>query len=373
MLNWIIGDGEVLSPNGLAQNDLFLSDGHITDVPSSDARRFSAKDCVVLPGIVDVHGDAFERVVSPRPNVSFDLELSLHEVDRQLITNGITTAFHGLTASFEPGLRSFDAAGAFLNALDRISGDLLSDMHVNLRWEVFSLDREDELIEWLRARPSILLSLNDHLTAYRNLTADALKITRMADRSGLSPQACVDLIQTLSNRGDEVPDVVKRVTQSAKALGRTVFAHDETSPDMRAMHRQLGVTVSEFPMTKDTARNAIDANEAVVLGAPNVLRGGSQNNAVDAEPAIAEGLCTVLASDYYYPAPLLAAFALNARHGMDLAQAWALVSSAPAQAAGRDDRGTLATGKRADVVVVDPRSKRVRATFVAGRKVFECE
>lgn len=373
MQNWIIENGEVLLPNGLTESDLFISDGCVAESAAFDTRRFSAEGCLVLPGIVDVHGDAFERVVFPRPKVSFDLELALHEVDRQLLSNGITTAFHGLSASWEPGLRSFDSAGAFLDILDKIGADFGCDMHVNLRWEVFCLDREDELGAWLEARPSILLSLNDHLTAYRGLGPDAVKIIRMADRSGLSPQDCVDLIERLWGRANEVPDVVRRISTEAVRLGRTVFAHDETSPEMRAEHRQIGVSVCEFPMTWETARSAIDAKEPVVLGAPNVLRGGSQNNAVDAEPAIAAGLCTALASDYYYPAPLLAAFALHTRSGVAFTEAWRLVSSAPAQAAGLSDRGDFVPGKRGDVVIVDPRTQRVRATFVAGRKVYERE
>lgn len=373
MQSWIIENGDILSPDGANSGDLFVSDGYISGQPSPGARRFSAKGHLVLPGIVDVHGDAFERVLFPRPHVSFDLELALHEVDRQLVSNGITTAFHGLSASWEPGLRSFEAAGAFLDVLYKISDDLACDTHVNLRWEVFCLDHADDLRVWLKKRPSILLSLNDHLTAYRGLDSGALKITRMADRTGLTPKACVALINELWLRADEVPDMVQQITRDAVGLGRAVFAHDEISPDMRAAHRRMGVSVSEFPMTLDTARSAIDADEAVILGAPNVLRGGTQNNAVDAEPAITAGLCTALASDYYYPAPLLAAFALSHRGAIDLPEAWQLVSSAPAQAAGLKDRGVLCADCRADLIVVDPKTRLVRATFVAGRKVYERE
>ncbi|MEM9911710.1 MAG: alpha-D-ribose 1-methylphosphonate 5-triphosphate diphosphatase [Pseudomonadota bacterium] len=373
MQSWIIENGDILTPDGLDSGDLVVSDGYISSDPMADARRFSAEGHLVLPGIVDVHGDAFERVLFPRPHVSFDLELALHEVDRQLVSNGITTAFHGLSASWEPGLRSFEAAGVFMNVLERTRGDLACDMHVNLRWEVFCLDHPEDLQAWLRANHSILLSLNDHLTAYRGLQSDHRKIKRMAERTGLTPDGCVALIEKLWERADDVPSVVQKITKDAVGLGRMVFAHDEVSPDMRASHRKLGVSVSEFPMTLDTARSAIDADEAVILGAPNVLRGGTQNNAVDAEPAITAGLCTALASDYYYPAPLLAAFLLSARGGIGFPQAWQLVSSAPAQAAGLQDRGVLCTGRRADIVVVNPKTRLVRATFVAGRKVYERE
>jgi alpha-D-ribose 1-methylphosphonate 5-triphosphate diphosphatase len=106
----------------------------------------------------------------------------------------------------------------------------------------------------------------------------------------------------------------------------------------------------------------------VVFGAPNVLRGGSQNNAVDAGPAMAQGLGSVLSSDYFYPALVLAPFHLSDREGMDFAAAWACVSAHPAEVAGLADRGRLAPGLRGDVIAVCPKTRRVRAVFVAGRR-----
>jgi alpha-D-ribose 1-methylphosphonate 5-triphosphate diphosphatase len=125
-------------------------------------------------------------------------------------------------------------------------------------------------------------------------------------------------------------------------------------------------------MTIETARAARLAGEHVILGAPNVLRGGSHNGAIAAAEAVLAGDCTALSSDYYYPAPLAAPFLLARRHGMDLARAWALVSSHPAEVAGLADRGRLAPGLRADVLLVDARTEwpEVRAVWVAGRQVL---
>jgi alpha-D-ribose 1-methylphosphonate 5-triphosphate diphosphatase len=108
------------------------------------------------------------------------------------------------------------------------------------------------------------------------------------------------------------------------------------------------------------------------MGAPNVLRGGSHNNALSAAEAVLADECTVLTSDYYYPAPLAAPFLLARRHGLDLARAWALVSANPAEVAGLADRGRLAPGLRGDVLLVDPRGDwpEVRAVWVAGRQVL---
>jgi alpha-D-ribose 1-methylphosphonate 5-triphosphate diphosphatase len=123
-------------------------------------------------------------------------------------------------------------------------------------------------------------------------------------------------------------------------------------------------------MTRDTALAARAAGEAVVLGAPNVLRGGSQNNAVDAAPAMVEGLGTVLASDYWYPAPLHAAFLLAERHAMPFAAAWDCVSANPAAVAGLADRGRLDAGLRADIIALCPRSRSVKAVWVGGKRML---
>jgi alpha-D-ribose 1-methylphosphonate 5-triphosphate diphosphatase len=132
------------------------------------------------------------------------------------------------------------------------------------------------------------------------------------------------------------------------------------------------VTLAEFPVNEETAREAADHGDAIVYGAPNVVRGGSHTGWTKASDMIAKGLCSVLASDYYYPAPLLAAFRLAADGVLPLTEAWKLISSAPAQATGLTDRGTLAAGHRADILLVDdsaPQRPRLVAVIAAGKLV----
>ena len=128
-------------------------------------------------------------------------------------------------------------------------------------------------------------------------------------------------------------------------------------------------------MVDDTELDRAVANASqgddIVLGAPNVVRGGSHTGWIDATEMIGRGFCSVLASDYYYPAPLLAAFVLVERGILPLPQAWPLVSRTPAAAVGFADRGTVAVGRRADLIIVDASrgQPRVVATIVAGRIV----
>ena len=155
-----------------------------------------------------------------------------------------------------------------------------------------------------------------------------------------------------------------------------MLSHDDESPAMRQAFRAQGVAIAEFPVNEETARDAAAASDFIVFGAPNVVRGGSHTGWTRASDMIAKGLCSVLASDYYYPAPLLAAFRLAADGVLPLAAAWQLISSAPARAAGLADRGTLAAGQRADIILVDdtmPLRPRIVAVVAAGRLVHLTE
>ena len=151
-----------------------------------------------------------------------------------------------------------------------------------------------------------------------------------------------------------------------------MLAHDDESPSMRKAFRDQGVGIAEFPVNEETAREAAAAGDFIVFGAPNVARGGSHTGWTRASDMIAKGLCSILASDYYYPAPLLAAFRLAADGVLPLAQAWQLISAAPATAAGLVDRGVLAAGRRADIILVDdsaPLRPRIIGVIAAGRLV----
>jgi alpha-D-ribose 1-methylphosphonate 5-triphosphate diphosphatase len=155
-----------------------------------------------------------------------------------------------------------------------------------------------------------------------------------------------------------------------------MLSHDDESPAMRARFRSQGVKIAEFPVNEKTARAAAEAGDFIVLGAPNVVRGGSHTGWTRASDMIAKGLCSVLASDYYYPAQLLAAFRLVDDGVLPFTKAWDLISAAPARAAGLQDRGALAAGKRADIILVDdrmPLRPRIVAVIAAGRLVHLTE
>jgi alpha-D-ribose 1-methylphosphonate 5-triphosphate diphosphatase len=368
-----IQGGSLLSEGAFIESTLAIEEGCVVAVgaDTSKGRTLDAHGLYVLPGIVDIHGDAFERQLMPRPGVHFPTAVGLKDSDRQAIANGITTVFHGVTASWEPGLRSIDNARAIVTAVEELKGDLAADTRLHLRYEAFNLDAEAEVADWLAARRIDILGFNDHMI-WENTPSRVRKLSQMAERAGLSPEDFMALVGRLRGRADEVPGATERLAAAARAGGVTTLSHDDMTPEQRRWFRARDCRVAEFPTTVETAEEATAAGDDIVLGAPNVVRGGSHVGWINAADMIARGCCTVLASDYYYPAPLLAAFRLAADGVAPLRQAWTYVAANAARAARLDDRGTLAPGLRADIILVDGTDlavPKVVATLVQGRIV----
>ncbi|MFG3591365.1 alpha-D-ribose 1-methylphosphonate 5-triphosphate diphosphatase [Bradyrhizobium sp. RDI18] len=379
MTELFIEGGRTLLGNEIVETSLRIAGREIAAVGADSNYSIggvNANGLLVLPGIVDLHGDAFERQMMPRPGVDFPIDVALVDSDRQAISNGITTVYHATTWSWEPGLRSADNARRLLEAIEQMRPQLAADTRFHLRHETYNLDAESEIIGWLSEGRVDLFAFNDHMDSTVASLAKPQKRSRMVDRTGLSKEAFDRLVERVVCRGHDVPASIARLAQTARAANVRMLSHDDESPAMRQAFRAQGVAIAEFPVNEETARDAAEAGDFIVFGAPNVVRGGSHTGWTRASDMIAKGLCSVLASDYYYPAPLLAAFRLVADAVLPLAAAWQLISAAPARAAGLADRGTLAAGQRADILLVDdtvPLRPRVVAVIAAGRVVHLTE
>ena len=371
-----IEGGSVLLGGDIVEASLSVEDGKMREVGKSGrdaAVELDARGLKVLPGIVDLHGDAFERQMMPRPGVDFAIDIALADSDRQIIANGITTVFHGTTWSWEPGLRSGDNAEKLIDAIEAMRPRLVADTRFHLRHETYNVDAEEKIGQWLAAGRVDLFAFNDHMDLATTLRNKPRKRATMIERTGLSDDAFERLLENVLSRGDEVPGSIARLAATARDAGVRMLSHDDKTPAERQAFRALGAAIAEFPVNEETAREAAAGGDAIVYGAPNIVRGGSHTGWTKAADMIAKGLCSVLASDYYYPAPLLAPFRLAADGVLPLAKAWNLVSAAPARAVGLADRGTLAEGQRADIVLIDSREPlrpRVVAVIVAGRLVY---
>lgn len=379
MTDMLIEGGRVLLGTEITDTSLQIAGRDIVAVGSDHARGAQSIDAgglLVLPGIVDLHGDAFERQMMPRPGVDFPIDVALVDSDRQAISNGITTVYHATTWSWEPGLRGADNARRLLDAIEAMRPQLAADTRFHLRQETYNLDAETEIVEWLAEGRIDLFAFNDHMDSTVASLAKPQKRSRMVERTGLTSEAFDRLVESVVARAHDVPASIARLAQAARAANVRMLSHDDDSPAMRKAFRAQGVGIAEFPVSEETAREAASGGDFIVFGAPNVVRGGSHTGWTKASDMIAKGLCSVLASDYYYPAPLLAAFRLAADGVLPLPQAWQLISSAPAHAAGLADRGTLAAGARADILLVDdtlPLRPRIVAVIAAGRLVHLTE
>ena len=370
-----IEGGRALLGGEIVETSLRVADGEIRSLGSDQGRGWFGLDAgglLVLPGIVDLHGDAFERQMMPRPGVDFPADVALIDSDRQAIGNGITTVYHATTWSWEPGLRSGDNARLLLEAIERLRPQLAADTRFHLRHENYNLVAEAEIGQWLSDGRIDLFAFNDHMASIVADITRPRKRAQMVERCGLSNEEFDRLVERVAARAHDVPGSIARLAEAARNAEVRMLSHDDSSPDMRAAFRAMGVGIAEFPINEETARAAVEAGDAIVFGAPNVVRGGSHTGWTKASDMIARGLCSILASDYYYPAQLLAAFRLAADDVLPLPGAWDLISAAPALAAGLSDRGRLAEGYRADIILVDdelPFRPRVVAVIAAGRLV----
>ncbi len=370
-----IEGGRALLGGEIRETALRIAADKIHAVDSNHRRgslSLDARGLKVLPGIVDLHGDAFERQMMPRSGVDFPVDVALADSDRQAIGNGITTVFHATTWSWEPGLRSGDSAGRLIEAIETLRPRLAADTRFHLRHETYNLDAEAEISQWLTDGRIDLFAFNDHMDSTVTNLAKPQKRSRMVERTGLSNDAFDGLVERVVSRAHDVPASITRLAKAARDANVRMLSHDDDSLGMREAFRALGVGIAEFPVNEETARAAAEGGDFVVFGAPNVVRGGSHTGWTRASDMIAKGLCSILASDYYYPAQLLAAFRLAADGVLPLPEAWNLISAAPARAAGLSDRGILAEGYRADIILVDdelPLRPRIVAVIAAGRLV----
>jgi alpha-D-ribose 1-methylphosphonate 5-triphosphate diphosphatase len=353
---------QVLTPSGLSRTPLALSRGLIAEAPTG--RVVDLSGYLVLQGIVDIHGDGFERHLAPRRGALESLSAGLASLDAELAANGITTAVIAQFFSWEDGMRGPDFAEELAGVLAETP--MRADTRMQLRLEIGMIDQFDRAVELIERARIPYVVLNDHLP-HKELAAGKRppSLTGQALKARRSPEAHWALMQEMHDRWEEVPGALAHFCAVLRQHGVLIGSHDDHTAEARARARALGATLSEFPETAEAARAAQAAGEGVVMGAPNLVRGRSHAGKVAAADLVAEGLVDALASDYHYPAPARAAFRL-AEQGMDLAAAWALISSGPARLLGLSDRGTLAPGLRADLVIVEERSRRIEATVAGG-------
>lgn len=394
-------EGATLVIDGrLERASLRFEDGLITgiDGPRDGAAVIDGRGHLLGPAFIDIHGDAFERQLMPRPGTMFPVDAALLETDRQLAANGIATTYHALTLSWEPGLRSVDMGRAVFDALTRLQPRLVVENRLQLRWESFCFEAVDFIRDALLGPFTPSIAFNDHTSMALldnavsmqerpfelspgfptvDLTDPAFRarMGERAKRAKMSLDEMISLIASIWERRPDVPAVIDTVSNLGRAAGAPMLSHDDSQIETRNYFRSQGARISEFPMNRRVALAAREAGDMIVFGAPNAARGGSHlGNSPGVAQMVREGLCDILASDYYYPAMLIGMARLVADGAGNLPSLWPLVSGNPADALSLTDRGEIAVGKRADLVLVewpDAGTPVVRRTWAAGRVAYQ--
>ncbi|WP_085867439.1 alpha-D-ribose 1-methylphosphonate 5-triphosphate diphosphatase [Pseudoruegeria aquimaris] len=365
-------------PDRLCRGHITFEAGRIARIADGGPAPTGAIDCggdIVMPGLVELHTDNLERHIEPRPEVDWPHLPALLAHDTELASTGITTVFDALrVGSIHSGSRGYgeyarQLADELLAA--RAAGHFKISHFLHLRAEICSETLLEELAKFGPEDRVGIVSLMDHTPGqrqFRDLEAMKTYVTKKRNFSEAEFAEHVARLGALQARLGARHEA-GAVAEAAR-LGAVLASHDDTTPEQVAASAAKGVGFAEFPTTRTAAQACRAAGIAVMMGAPNLIRGGSHSGNVAAQELAEAGLLDILSSDYVPGALLLAAFRLAALWG-DLPRAAACVTHRPAEAAGLADRGRLAEGLRADVIRVARAGDVpvVRAVWAQGHRV----
>jgi alpha-D-ribose 1-methylphosphonate 5-triphosphate diphosphatase len=330
----------------------------------------------IIPGLIELHTDHLEAHYSPRPGVFWEPIAAVMAYDAQIAASGITTVFDSFRAGSD-GDRQSPAAG--LNDLAQAvqtatAQDMLRVAHLtHLRCEICSADVLEEATAFLQRFDVGLMSLMDHTPGLRQFRDESKLRAYYRGKSSMSE---AQLTCFLDDRRAAHASHHDRHRQALVQLARrhriVLASHDDTTAEHVVESLAAGVRLAEFPTTVTAAAASHKAGIAVMMGAPNVVRGGSHSGNVAARDLAEQGLLDALSSDYVPASLLAAAYKLAAVPAVGgLPGAIRLVSQRPADAMGLTDRGVLAVGRRADLVRVAVRGDLpvVREVYSGGVRV----
>ena len=374
----VFADARLVLDDEVAAGSLRVVDGVIADVATGPTRA-GTEDCegdLLAPGLIELHTDNLERHLEPRPGVAWPREAAVIAHDAEFAANGVTTLFDairvGSVLTFRRtsyGRYAREAADAILSL--KRAGALRIEHFIHLRAEMCSETLLAEMDEFGPEDEIRLVSLMDHTPGFRQFR-DVEKLRQYHDgrgrRQAVSFDEYIAFLADLSSRVG--PRHEAGAVARAKALGAVLASHDDTEAGHVATSAAHGARIAEFPTTREAAEASRAHGLAVMMGAPNLLRGGSHSGNVAASELAEAGLLDILSSDYAPSSLLMGAVKLGEAAG-NLAAGLRTVTRAPAEAAGLADRGRLAPGLRADLVRISTAHAApiTRGTWVAGRRV----
>jgi len=332
---------------------------------------------LLLPGFIDIHSDAIENAIQPRPGGRFPVDVALQELDKQLVACGVTSIYHCLCflhSDEHPPFRSAEMTDYLIHQIHDLKGGFSARTHIHARYEITNDEAFSQVEDLIGRRLIHFFSIMDHTPGQGQFSDVSHFRTYYAKARGLSEKHVDTIIERRLEASRRVDwQGLEHLARVCRDKGIRMASHDDDSTDKIAAVSRLGATLSEFPVNLEAARAARQHDMLISLGSPNVLRGASLTGNLSGREALTAGLGDILCSDYAPMSLLHAALQLHREGIMDLPGAVRLITLNAARATGIDAfTGSIAPGKVADLVLVDDRRKvaAVTRTFVAGREVY---
>ncbi len=376
----VIGNARiVLADRVIDRGWIAIANGRIAEIGDGNAPRSSedAGGDLIMPGLIELHTDHLEAHYVPRPKVFWNPVAAVISYDGQLATSGITTVLDSLRVWREDGAEDVDGrAGVLAEAISAArEQDLLrADHFLHLRCEIPMPDVVEEANE-LVGRPDVrLMSLMDHTPGQRQFRDEGKLRDYYRGKGAGMTDAELDVLfeKRFAYQKAYAATNMRAIVTLAHEHGIPLASHDDTTEENVTDAIRDRVSVAEFPTTMEAARGLHQAGIGILMGAPNVVRGGSHSGNIAAVDLAHEGLLDILSSDYVPSSLLMGALQLPQYvPAIDLATAVRTVTKTPAEAVGLSDRGEVATGKRADLIRVHVAGDVpvVRAVWREGRRV----
>ncbi|MFM0289534.1 alpha-D-ribose 1-methylphosphonate 5-triphosphate diphosphatase [Paraburkholderia megapolitana] len=375
----LIKNARIVTRDEVFTGAVRIENGTIRDLERGTTSAPEAEDWdgdYLLPGLIELHTDNLEKHLAPRPGVLWNTDAAFVIHDAQVAAAGITTVFDALAIGSRPGagIRGREVQTQCAQALSRFSerGLLRAEHFLHLRCEIATADVV-ELFESLCAHPLLrLASVMDHTPGQRQWH-DRDQWRRFQERNGKwTDEQTASMLVVLEEEQQRFADAHRReIVARCAALGVPLASHDDTLVEHVEQAAAEGIVLAEFPTTRIAAEAAHAHGIATIMGAPNIVRGGSHSGNVSALELAKAELLDILSSDYVPSSLLTAAFELVDKAGWTLPRAVATVSAEPARTAGLHDRGMIAPGLRADFVRVTMLDSLPvpRATYRAGTRI----
>jgi alpha-D-ribose 1-methylphosphonate 5-triphosphate diphosphatase len=359
-MSMLIRNARIVTRDEVFTGVMRIEDGRIHDVERGTTSAREAEDWdgdYLLPGLIELHTDNLEKHLAPRPGVQWNTDAAFVIHDAQVAAAGITTVFDALAIGSRSnvGLRGRDLQTQCAHALTRFSERRLlrAEHFLHLRCEIATADVV-EVFESLCNHPLLrLASVMDHTPGQRQWH-DREQWRRFQERNGkLTDEHVTTALAELAVEQERYADAHRReIVARCKTLGLPVASHDDTLVEHVEQAAAEGIVLAEFPTTRIAAEAAREHRISTIMGAPNIVRGGSHSGNVSALELAKADLLDILSSDYVPSSLLTAVFELVEKAGWTLPRAMARVSAEPARTAGLHDRGAIAPGLRADFVRV---------------------